>query len=297
MVHSRCNSFSSMLVSIFLCVIAQTIHASGNKGFCYTSLTKDELARKLWGSGSNYTEWKLTRPSVAKLITETPKANPTLANPDVVKIGIEILAIKKIDELKNEVVIQLITNHYWNDYRLNYETEVNCLDERYDYYEMFSMADFPSVWKPDTYIMNLVENPTDLKSSFYVYPNGNVKFRQHSILHLSCKLNVHHFPYDTQSCPIVFSSINGMNDTSYVHYEQPVITHESDLIADTTEWIFEDYQPKSNNYNPNPQKSLTFSIEMKRKVDYYNYFVILPVFLMVFIGWLVLLMVNLKWLC
>lgn len=125
------------------------------------------------------------------------------------------MAVKNVDDKKNEIVIELIVNQYWNDYRLQYETAANCTSPE-EYFQKFEMIDFPSIWKPEIHVKNLVEKPIDLKGEFYVYPNGNVKFRQASLFTLSCKLDLLFHPYDTQRCPIVIALASETSNISFI---------------------------------------------------------------------------------
>jgi len=66
---------------------------------CYGPRSPDELADFLWGSESKYIEYKRTRPNLSKLVSETPMAKPSKAEPDIVKVAIEMLSVKELKQI------------------------------------------------------------------------------------------------------------------------------------------------------------------------------------------------------
>jgi len=79
----------------------------GSLSSCDGPRSPDELADILWGSSSNYTEYKQTRPNLSKLVSENPTANPSKAEADIIKVAIEILSVKALNQKRNEIELIL----------------------------------------------------------------------------------------------------------------------------------------------------------------------------------------------
>jgi len=250
---------------------------------CEGPRTPDELANTLWGSASNYTQTRRTRPNVSKLLSQNPIANPSQAEPEIVKLAIEILSVKALNQIRNEVELILRIDQYWNDYRLKYDIDDNgCYDD--NYYESYSVL--PEIWKPGAVIKNIVDKLTNLKGSFRIYPNGNVQHRSESLITLSCAFDLKAFPNDSQECSLVMGAWKDVKTkVLYKFYDVPVTVtpKENDLIANTDEWTLVKTQAIDN--TSNEENNVTFSMVMQRNSEYYQDFVILPVILMIILGW------------
>lgn len=253
---------------------------------CNGPRTPDELARLFWSNQTTVTV--RTRPAVARVLERDPKSNPAFAPPETIDLGINIYAVKSLDQKKNEFEILVLFKQKWNDYRLDYSSYGNCYDKNNtnitdtDYMERFSMNEFGKIWRPDTTISNIVDEPTALSSAFWISPIGDVEYYQRLMLKLSCKFNFKKLPRDTQSCQIVVKTLS--DDSSkfkYNFYNPPLSIANSEKISGSVEWEMD--------INPSEVKSnddtVVFELEFQRLPDYYNNFVIIPVVLMVILGW------------
>ncbi|XP_043110414.1 5-hydroxytryptamine receptor 3C-like isoform X2 [Puntigrus tetrazona] len=65
------------------------------------------------------------------------------------------------------------------------------------------------LWKPDLYVHETAEKEDGpLNPYIYVTHDGNVKMEDDHKIVSTCTMNVHKFPFDTQTCHITVSSIN-----------------------------------------------------------------------------------------
>lgn len=255
----------------------------GSLSSCDGSRSPDELADILWGSSSNYTEYKQTRPNLSKLVSENPMANPSRAEADIIKVALEILSVKALNQKRNEIELILRVDQFWNDYRLQYEIDDGCYADYY--YESFpAHSNPPDIWQPASMIKNLVASITELKGSYRIYPNGNVQFIRENKVTLSCGFDLKTFPNDEQVCSIIMGAWKSQKkDVLYQFANPAVINPESHGgLADTDEWTLITTEATANDSGEN---DITFSMKMKRKSEYYDDFVKLPVILMVVLGW------------
>ncbi|KAK9965698.1 hypothetical protein ABG768_004775 [Culter alburnus] len=65
------------------------------------------------------------------------------------------------------------------------------------------------LWKPDLYVVEAVEKEDGpLNPYLYITHDGNVTMEDDHKIVSTCTMNVHKFPFDTQTCHITVSSIN-----------------------------------------------------------------------------------------
>jgi len=281
------SSLSTILLGLsFLCLCAWSsipiITAAINNDDCSGPRTPDEIARLLWGNDNNNqtktSNLKRTRPNVSRLLSQNPNANPSLADPETVKLGVTIYAVKSLDQKKNEFEIMMLFKQRWNDYRLDYALYGDCYTANSS--EQYHMDEFQHIWKPDTSIANLVDEPILLSASFWIMPNGDVEYFQRLSLKLSCKFNFMRLPHDTQSCQIITKTISdNKSKVLYQFYDPPLDDENPDSIAGSAEWVII-IDPINVTQQDN---SAVFNIDFKRDPD--SRFVIIPVVLIVILGW------------
>merc|ERR1719343_512973 len=158
------------------------IPTSASNETCVGPRTPDEIATLIFNEETLSS--LRTRPSVARVLSINPDSNPAFAPPDIIKLGINIFAVKSLDQKKNEFEVLLLLKQRWNDFRLEYGNGSNntqgtfCYDMDSNYMERFSMMEFNKIWKPDTIIANLVDEPTTLSEAFWISPAGDVEYYQ-----------------------------------------------------------------------------------------------------------------------
>merc|ERR1711862_1085043 len=168
----------------------------------------------------------------------------------------------------------------WNDYRLAYGSYGNCYGA--DYSEYFSVDEFQYIWRPDSKIANLVDEPTNLYEAFWIKPNGDVEYFQRLTVKLSCKFDFYELPSDTQNCQIIIQTrSDDKSKVIYEFYKPPLDDNNPDGIAGSTEYDIEIYPINVTQDN----NVAVFNIKFQRNPDYYNHFVLVPVVLMVVLGW------------
>lgn len=257
---------------------------------CNGLRTPDEIADVLW-ENSSVAYKKRTRPSLAKLLSKNPNANPILAEPEDVNVSLSIISIKEIDQQRGEAEFMLELSRRWNDYRLTYESPDGCYPD--DEGVGFMTNDLFNIWYPDIIITTQASEPILIASSFWIYANGDVMYKQTLLLTLSCKLQFKDLPKDKQMCKVIINSLKDNAETLLFGPLKPPITKLEDSqdlhISNSLEWKITDFnsetivrkmlnQPKYNSY-------AIFSIYLERKSSYYVQFVIVPVLMMVSMSW------------
>ena len=135
---------------------------------------------------------------------------PYKDKPVEVTIGIWFLSIDHIDILNMEYRIDIFLRQQWNDPRLSHNFNGLLSLEN-------SMLD--SIWLPDTYFSNSkASNDHDVtvpNKMLRISVNGNVTYNTRLTITLSCPMDLHDFPVDTQICEVHMES--------YAYHAQQVI--------------------------------------------------------------------------
>ena len=250
---------------------------------CIGPNTPDDILEIINNSTNRYK--KRTRPNLAKLLDDDPMANPSMSPPDAVNFTMRILSIKNVDQQRGEVELQILLVSRWNDYRLNFESSNHCYNQTVR--EAFDIEDLSSLWKPYFSIFNAVSKPKEIKANFWIYPSGDVELQTGLLLKIDCKLNFYKFPYDTQSCQVIVGTVIGTTKISFGFLSNAITKNMLDLVGgSSTEWIVGDLNAFITTYGVDELKPLAvFELELERNSRYYVDYVIVPVVMMVFVGW------------
>jgi hypothetical protein len=86
-----------------------------------------------------------------------------------------------------------------------------------------TLDDVKRIWKPDVFFSNSKsEEPNGaLEPNILVriYPDGNVLFSTRLTLTLGCPMDLMHYPFDKQSCPLKIASCEFFRSNFYQHQE------------------------------------------------------------------------------
>lgn len=248
---------------------------------CMGPRTPDEIGKILWGNTSNYTEWNRTRPNLSKLLAENPKARPSRAEPDTVRISLKLLFIRDVDMMLNEGNFVLRIDQHWNDYRLSFKRINGCFND--DHYAEFDMDDISNIWKPDVLIENLLAEPEHLSSTFSIYPNGDVEISRISSLKISCQLNFAEYLIHPQICQIIFCSRDDATKIS-LQFHKDNTTIENDEYDLWTMMGVESLDPDPKNPTET-NNDLVVKLQNQPNPKHYVFFFICPVTLLVICSW------------
>ena len=137
-----------------------------------------------------------------------PRVRPNNKNetgadiPTIITTNIYIRSIDYICTKKMELSGQITFRQQWNDPRLKFENK-----EEIKY---LNLVDDTRIWKPDTFFSNSkhTERMVDLQPNVLmrIYPNGNVLYSIRLNVVLSCPMDLKHYPFDIQVCPLQLAS-------------------------------------------------------------------------------------------
>ncbi|XP_054167792.1 glutamate-gated chloride channel-like [Oppia nitens] len=162
-----------------------------------------------------------------------------------VTINIYTRLVEHICTENQEWKVQLTFRQQWADQRLKYDDRTN------GKLPFLTLEDSDRLWTPDTFISNArsTEINTDLKPNrlIRIYPSGEVLFSTRITSVLTCPMDLRHYPFDQQKCPIQLASYGyTTNDIVYVwKSEQPIQVSKS-LHKIAPDWSYLDNYETTN---------------------------------------------------
>ena len=131
-----------------------------------------------------------------------PKVRPVqdISSDLTVEMGLALQNIEKFDQMQESITLNAWIRQTWNDYRLSWNTTQSNLT--------FISVSKTQVWVPDTELLNAAGLPEiyTLKGGLMLYPDGTVFYSNPVVLKMPCSLELETFPFDTQTCSMVFGS-------------------------------------------------------------------------------------------
>jgi len=143
---------------------------------------------------------------------------------------------------------------------------------------------------------NEASESTEIAGAFWVYPNGDVLFTRNLLLTVGCNLNFKKLPTDEQMCKIIILSMRENAETLVFGLLDPPVVESTNSVdsakfhfSNSLEWKVSSLNASTtiarvlDSYKPNSYA--TFEISLKRASNYYLHFVVIPVIMMVILGW------------
>jgi len=131
-----------------------------------------------------------------------PKVRPVqdISSDLTVEMGLALQNIEKFDQMQESITLNAWIRQTWNDYRLSWNSTQSNLT--------FISVSKSQVWVPDTELLNAAGLPEiyTLKGGLMLYSDGTVFYSNPVVLKMPCSLELETFPFDTQTCSMVFGS-------------------------------------------------------------------------------------------
>lgn len=116
--------------------------------------------------------------------------------------GNEITGLVYFDQKAEQIKFNFITTLIWRDEYLRWEN----IEEFQNISYIFVPGN--QVWQPDIELYNAGSSPQlfELKSQLKIFKNGFVQYIRPTSFTFSCKLTLENFPFDSQTCKMLFGS-------------------------------------------------------------------------------------------
>lgn len=126
--------------------------------------------------------------SVSKSLTRV-RPDPD-GDPIRVEVGVFLIDIVDVDELKESFKVDFILSLAWRDPRLSAEARGRALDD--------CTLGLGDVWDPDVHPVNQRGVTREREQDVDIAPDGTVRFSERITGELSTSLDLNEFPFDTQ---------------------------------------------------------------------------------------------------
>ncbi|XP_067286354.1 5-hydroxytryptamine receptor 3A-like [Pseudorasbora parva] len=122
--------------------------------------------------------------------------------PTIIYVDIYLYGILSMIE-KSQIFVPLLwMSVRWNNDRISWDPNDFCGIKKV-------ILPKEMLWKPDLYVLETAEKEDGPLNPFlYITHDGNVTMEDDHKIVSTCTMNVHKFPFDTQTCHITVSSIN-----------------------------------------------------------------------------------------
>eukprot|EP00105_Crassostrea_gigas_P027555 XP_011448925.1 PREDICTED: acetylcholine receptor subunit beta [Crassostrea gigas] len=210
------------------------------------------------------------------------RTRPVTDQDKAVKVDISfyLSIVNDIDEVAEKFVTTGWLHLSWTDQNLVWDSTTNNI-----YSIHLNQND---IWKPDIVLKNGFTKFKEMGGSFYyvsVDSSGYVSWYPYEVFETRCSIDITHFPYDKQTCKIVFIvwsySVNQVeiekspNGVEYYEFEENSVW----TILDTESIVNKDKY----------ESEIIFKIELQRKPKYFVMNIILPVLCLSLLSLLVFL--------
>ncbi|XP_050408918.2 neuronal acetylcholine receptor subunit alpha-7 [Patella vulgata] len=242
-------------------------------------------------STSIYSSEAATAEDVARLFQEkvmngSSKIRPVMNQSDIVDVEmtLHIVSLLDVNEVQQSVEATIWMQVFWKNELLVWNPN--------DYGNLTSV--YPpetNMWKPDLAISNGYDELTPVGLDFVLLQSrhdGETEWNPGQKVSFLCKIDVSKFPFDMQTCSMVFFNWAGKRDETSLNYRESTEMKEAEAGYANSEWaIIERRTEKQQN---SPHETVRVILVLQRKSLSLVLTVLLPVILLAFLNVFVFLL-------
>lgn len=194
--------------------------------------------------------------------------------------SLSLLSISGLDEISGTFSVMVTLTLLWNDDRLTWDP--------LKYKDLKSLLVSKSkIWTPSIIMRNSATKVKTLgleNNVVTIHYDGNVHLNIGDFLETICSFDVTHFPFDRQTCDLLFIPWIYSNDS--VGFEQRAKDIDLSLFSHNGMWEIKD--TKADVPSSVPQREvyaeLKYSIELERRYSYFVLTIFTPVTMLLFLN-------------
>lgn len=242
----------AVIVTVFSCILCFV--------FCQTGDNLKNLVTDLFIT-NNYN--KYVRPS---------KSQSAVSSTDVL-VSFFLAGISELNEISEKLTTTGYLRITWIDQYLTWNAS-NYGSIEYIIYPQ------DAIWKPDISLQNGFTKMKELGSSFVnvkVHNRGTVTWQPFEIFESHCTVDTKYFPFDEQTCDLVFVCWSYNNQEVNLTSDSDTIQYYDDFSSNG-EWLV--VRSSAVVENTGGEVKVTFSLTLKRKPHYFILNMMMPVLLL-----------------
>ena len=157
------------------------------------------------------------------------------SQPLEVQMGLGVQNLEEFDQMEESIKLNIWMRSNWQDQYLSWNSSVSSIT-------FLAIAD--EIWKHDVELLNAAGKPDLylLNGGENLYSSGDIMWSKPAIFKLSCSLDLINFPFDSQTCKLIFGSWLYNNESLRLKPYDNVVSRV-DILNDFShsEWEFDNF--------------------------------------------------------
>jgi cation transporter family protein len=215
-----------------------------------------------------------------------------------VNVELHVQDMGSLNEITADFEIDILFTQYWHDPSLSFQNHSQCIrnitmESRY----------LQSIWTPNTCLINSKKtmvhaSPTD-NIMFILYDNGTVWINHRLSVKAPCDLDLRTFPFDTQTCTLLFESYSHNSEEVTLHWmDEPITLMKNIQLPDFDMVQFDtkrenmlypngywDQLQVSTSYHCKESSRFQATFTFKRRYGFYILQAYVPTYLTIIVSW------------
>jgi len=212
-------------------------------------------------------------------LTEPPLS---AEGPVIVRVGVYVLNLAAVDEVKETFQIDGYLTAVWKDDRLKYSPSPGSLLRSRTFRE-------EQIWYPHVGMLNAAEPRNKFDITIRARPDGTVTYRERFVVTLSTKFDVARFPFDRQKLNIYLQPIWADREIVTLVSDRDLLQLNQAEYVGMAQWNIIDLSQRTTSENVGGTSDrisqVVFTILVKRRYGFYIWKVFVPLLLMVTVSW------------
>ncbi|XP_057364807.1 glycine receptor subunit alpha-2-like [Daphnia carinata] len=213
---------------------------------------------------------------------EPPKRD---GKPTTVFFHVTVMSLDSIDESSMTFAADIFFSQTWQDYRLRFPDNLTAD------YRLLPTSWLNSMWRPDSFFKNAkkvtFQDITIPNHYIWLYKDKSILYMVKLTLILSCSMNFHLYPHDTQQCAMKIESLSHTTDDLVFNWElkTPLVVDDRielpqlDLVNSAIGDCLQVYS--TGNFT-----CLEVILSFRRRLGYYLFHTYIPTCLIVVMSWI-----------
>ncbi|GMR54916.1 hypothetical protein PMAYCL1PPCAC_25111, partial [Pristionchus mayeri] len=201
------------------------------------------------------------------------------SKPVIVEFGVAMILLINVDERNQILQTNVWLTMKWNDYQLRWKPEE---------YGNVTHIHVPSdrVWLPDIVLFNNADGNYEVsfRSNVLIMHNGDVTWVPPAMYLSSCRIDVEFFPFDEQTCDMIFGSWTYNSDEVRLSWYNDIKAVQLTDYQYSGIWDVIDVPGHLVHPAQTKESKIVFNVVIRRKTLFYTVILIIPTVLIAFLS-------------